>query len=212
MDELRVGRPGPEHAGELLTVQRAAYVTEAQRYDAPRIPPLTETLDEVRADLVSGPVVRAAWLGSRLVGSVRGRVDGDRMEIARLTVAPDVQGRGAGRALLEALHAAAPAAVRTCWLVTGARSADNVAFYRASGYAVVGAAVDAAGVELVRMERHRDRSRGARPTVAAPEEGTRAGRPGTSRRPGRVREADGGCLPDPPARTRPARPDPAGAG
>lgn len=153
MDELRVGRPGPEHAGELLTVQRAAYVTEAQRYDTPHIPPLTETLDQVRADLAAGPVVRAVWLGPRLVGSVRGRVDGDRMEIARLTVAPDVQGRGAGRALLEALHAAAPPAVRTCWLVTGARSDDNVAFYAAAGYAVTGRAVDAAGVELVRMER-----------------------------------------------------------
>jgi GNAT superfamily N-acetyltransferase len=158
MDELRVGRPGPEHAGELLTVQRAAYVTEAQRYDAPHIPPLTETLDEVRADLATGPVVRAAWIGPRLVGSVRGRVDGDRMEVARLTVAPDVQGRGAGRALLEAVHAAAPATVRSCWLVTGARSTDNVEFYRTCGYAVVGTTVDSAGVDLVRMERDRDRS------------------------------------------------------
>jgi hypothetical protein len=31
---LAVARPGPEHAGEVLTVQRAAYVTEAQRYGA----------------------------------------------------------------------------------------------------------------------------------------------------------------------------------
>ncbi|WP_300019422.1 GNAT family N-acetyltransferase [Pseudonocardia sp.] len=158
MDELRVGRPGPEHAGELLTVQRAAYVTEAQRYDAPHIPPLVETLGEVHADLESadrgaGPVVRAAWIGARLVGSVRGRVDGDRMEISRLTVAPDVQGRGVARALLTAVHAATPDAVRTCWLVTGARSEDNMRLYAAAGYAVTGRAIDAAGVELVRMER-----------------------------------------------------------
>lgn len=154
---LRVARPDPEHAGEVLTVQRAAYVTEAQRYAAPDIPPLRETLEELRTDLAraDGPglVARAAWLGPRLVGSVRGRIGGTAMEVARLTVAPDLQGAGIGRALLAALHAAVPAPVTTCWLVTGARSADNLRFYAAAGYVVVGAVTDAAGVGLVRMER-----------------------------------------------------------
>jgi GNAT superfamily N-acetyltransferase len=122
-ERFRVDRPGPRHAGEILTVQRAAYVTEAQRYRAPDIPPLVETLAELRADLARaddhGLVARAAWLGPRVVGSVRGRVTGSRMEIARFAVAPDVQGAGIGRALLAAVHAAAPAPVTTCWLVTG---------------------------------------------------------------------------------------------
>lgn len=155
MDQLRVGRPGPRHAGELWTVQRAAYVSEAQRYDAPRIPPLLETLEQVRADLAGDVPAAAAWLGPRLVGSVRGRVEGDRMEIARLTVAPDVQGRGVGRALLAAVHAAAPAVVVRFWLVTGSASHDNRRLYAAAGYREAGTAVDAAGVELVRMERER---------------------------------------------------------
>ena len=68
-------------------------------------------------------------------------------------MAPDVQGRGVGRALLAALHAAAPPSVRTMWLVTGARSDDNRRLYAAAGYVVVGSVVDDAGVELVRMER-----------------------------------------------------------
>lgn len=152
-----MGRPGVEHAGEVLTVQRAAYVTEAQRYGAPDIPPLRETLDALRADLAEADsrrlVARAAWLGPRLVGSVRGRVDGTRMEIARLTVAPDVQGRGIARALLAAVHAAAPPGVVTSWLVTGARSDDNIRVYTAAGYRPTGTVVDAAGVGLVRMER-----------------------------------------------------------
>lgn len=156
-----------EHAGEVLTVQRAAYVTEAQRYDAPHIPPLRETLDEVRADLAGDAPAVAAWLGARLVGSVRGRLDGDRMEIARLTVAPDLQGRGIGRALLAAVHAAAPEQVTVCWLVTGARSTGNVALYAAAGYLPVGTVVDDAGVGLVRMERER----GSSPDVS-----TRSGR------------------------------------
>ena len=36
-------------AGELLTLRRAAFVTEAQQYDDPHIPPLTQTLDELAA-------------------------------------------------------------------------------------------------------------------------------------------------------------------
>lgn len=155
MDQFRLARPGPEHAGELLTVQRAAYVTEAQRYDAPHIPPLVETLDEVRADLAGDVPAVAAWLGPRLVGSVRGRVDGGGMEIARLTVAPDQQGHGLGRALLAAVHAAAPASVQRFWLVTGERSDDHRRLYAAAGYVDTGSVVDAAGVGLVRMERGR---------------------------------------------------------
>jgi GNAT superfamily N-acetyltransferase len=154
---LHVARPDPEHAGEALTVQLAAYVREAQRYAAPGIPPLLETVAEMRADFAraDGPdlVARAAWLGPRLVGSVRGRIDGDRMEVVRFTVAPDLQGRGIGRELLAAVHAAAPAAVRCCWLVTGARSDGNIRLYTAAGYRAVGRSTDAAGVDLVRMER-----------------------------------------------------------
>lgn len=49
----------PGDAGELLTLQRAAFVTEAQLYDNPHLPPLTETLDALRADLAAGPALKA---------------------------------------------------------------------------------------------------------------------------------------------------------
>jgi GNAT superfamily N-acetyltransferase len=100
-------------------------------------------------------LARGAWIGPRLVGSVRGRVDGergDRMEVLRFSVAPDVQGRGVGRVLLSAMHAAAPQATRVFWLVTGAESPENVHLYTSAGYRIVGTVIDAAGVRLVRME------------------------------------------------------------
>jgi ribosomal protein S18 acetylase RimI-like enzyme len=152
---IHIGPLTVAHAGEALTVQRAAYVTEAQHYDAPRIPPLVETLEELRADLASGVLALGAWDGTRLAGSVRGRVDADRMEVARFSVAPDLQGRGIGRALLEAVEAAAPKAVRTFWLITGADSADNLRLYRKAGYEIVGETTDAAGVTLVVLEKPR---------------------------------------------------------
>ncbi|MFI7674105.1 GNAT family N-acetyltransferase [Actinophytocola sp. NPDC049390] len=152
---IHIGPLTVAHAGEALTVQRAAYVTEAQHYDAPRIPPLVETLDELRADLASGVLAFGAWDGSRLAGSVRGRVDGDRMEVARFSVAPDLQGRGIGRALLAAVEAAAPVEVGTFWLITGVDSAGSLRLYRTAGYEVVGETTDTAGVALVVLEKPR---------------------------------------------------------
>ena len=152
---IHIGPLAPAHAGEALTVQRAAYVTEAQHYHAPRIPPLTETLDELRADLMSGVLALGAWTGTRLAGSVRGRVTGERMEIARFSVAPDLQGQGVGRTLLAAVEDAAPPEVTVFWLVTGESSEENLRLYRKAGYEIVGESADAAGVALVVLEKPR---------------------------------------------------------
>lgn len=150
--ELRVGPVGTEHAGELYTVQCAAYVSEARRYRTVEIPPLNETLAEVEKEIADPNVlVLGAWLGSRLVGSVRGRISGALMEIARFAVAPDQQGRGVGRDLLAAMEAATPASVETLWLVTGSLSESNVRFYQRSGYQLAGTTLDPVGIEIVRM-------------------------------------------------------------
>jgi ribosomal protein S18 acetylase RimI-like enzyme len=145
----------PEEAGEALTVQYAAYLAEGRRYGTTDIPPLVETADEVVADLRRPDVVGfAARLGPRLVGSARLRgVSGPGpVAFVRVSVAPDVQGRGIGAALIDAAHAGLPAGT-TSWLVTGVDSAENLALYRRRGYVERGRERDAAGVALVRMER-----------------------------------------------------------
>jgi GNAT superfamily N-acetyltransferase len=152
-DGVRVGPVGQADAGEVFTVQRAAYVSEARRYGLV-IPPLLETFAELRQEIADPAVLcHGAWLGARLVGSVRGRVAGACMEIARFAVAPDVQGRGVGRALLASIEAAAPAGVDTLWLVTGSLSTDNLHFYERSGYVRVDTGHDAVGVEIIRMRK-----------------------------------------------------------
>jgi tRNA (guanine37-N1)-methyltransferase len=122
--------------GELVTLQRACWVTEAQANATLEIPPLVESLDEVADSMTRWQtwVVRA---GGRLVGSVRGRpaVDDPRTwEIGRLMVAPDLQGRGIGRALLEFAERAAAPGTMTYWINTGRDSAANLRRYRRAGY------------------------------------------------------------------------------
>ena len=45
--------------GEILTLQRAAYVTEAQVYGDPMLPPVIQTLDQLRAEMADPQC--AAW-------------------------------------------------------------------------------------------------------------------------------------------------------
>lgn len=122
-------------AGEVLTLQRAAYVPEAQRYRDPDLPPLVETLDELAAALRSPSVVAlGVRLGHRLVGAVRLRVDDGVAHLGRLVVAPDLQGRGIGSALLTACEQALPPGVREIRLFTGDRSEATIRLYERFGY------------------------------------------------------------------------------
>jgi len=123
-------------AAELCTLQRACWVSEAVANASLDIPPLTETVAVVRQGLLDWQtwVVRDS---GRLVGSVRSRrspQDPATWEIGRLMVAPDLQGRGIGRALLGFAERAAPAGTTCFWLNTGRRSLDNLRRYRRAGY------------------------------------------------------------------------------
>jgi GNAT superfamily N-acetyltransferase len=137
-------------AGELLTLQRAAYVTEGQLYDDLRLPALVQTLDELRLELAAGGGL-VAREGTRMVGGVRFRVDGEVLHVGRLTVAPDRQGAGIGSRLLADVERAAP--VRRAALFTGHRSEGNLRLYRRSGYAEVRREPVRPGLTLVHLEK-----------------------------------------------------------
>ncbi|WP_435744766.1 GNAT family N-acetyltransferase [Nocardioides sp. SYSU DS0663] len=129
--ELRPARPAD--AAEVLVLQRACWVAEQHDNPDVRIPALHETYDEVRAWVERDHVLVARAAG-RLVGAVRGSLDGDVWHVGRLMVAPDVAGRGLGRALLAAVEAAAPPGAASYQLVTGAGSLRNQRMYKKAGY------------------------------------------------------------------------------
>ncbi|UFU03888.1 GNAT family N-acetyltransferase [Ruania suaedae] len=135
MDELKIDVVDAEHAGELLTVRRAAFVTEAQLYDDPHIPSLTQTLDELVADLERADVVTlGAWDGPRLVGSVRVGLEEDRALLGRLAVVPDLQGQGIGTQLLMAVLQYLPEQTQEVWVFTGQDSKQNLSLYAKHGF------------------------------------------------------------------------------
>jgi ribosomal protein S18 acetylase RimI-like enzyme len=123
------------HAGELLTLRRAAFVSEAQLYDDPHIPPLTQTLHELRDDMARDDVVTVgAWEGHRLVGSLRLEIEGGKATLGRLAVAPDKEGRGIGTSLMFAILQYLPEQVTEIWAFTGKDSKKNLAMYTKHGY------------------------------------------------------------------------------
>ncbi|WP_433255856.1 GNAT family N-acetyltransferase [Streptosporangium sp. CA-135522] len=126
-----IERAEPEDAGEILTVQRAAYVSEAQLYGDPFIPPLVESSEQVRKAVETGTVL-VARRGKRIVGAIRGQLSGTTCRVGRLVVAPDAQGRGVGGTLLAALHEEVPAVAFD--LFTGHLSEGNLRLYRRHGY------------------------------------------------------------------------------
>ena len=134
MDDLTVRSIRPEDAGEVLTLQRAAFVQEAQIYGTPQLPPLTQTLAELEAELVDN-LGCVAVDGTRIVGAVRARRDGELLLVGRLTIAPDQQGRGIGTRLLAAVEERGAALGATeAELFTGSLSEANLRLYLREGY------------------------------------------------------------------------------
>ena len=144
-------------AGEILTLQLACWVAEQRANPGVEIHALRETLDDVRRWLGRWTVI-VRRRGGRLIAAARGRVErhGDHAgawDVGRLMVAPDLQGQGLGRDMLERIEAAAPAGVSTYVLFTGAGSVDNLRMYKKAGYRLRGAAPGEPGAVVLTKKR-----------------------------------------------------------
>jgi len=121
-----------QDAAEILALQKLAYQSEAAIYNEFGISPLTQTLEEMRADLARQTCLKATMDG-RIVGSVRAHLKDDTCYVGRLIVHPSVQNQGIGTRLMDRIESAFPSANRF-ELFTGHRSERNLYLYRKLGY------------------------------------------------------------------------------
>lgn len=134
MDDLTVRPIRPDDAGEVMTLQRAAFVQEALIYGTPEMPPLTQTLEEVESELHEN-LGCVALDGPRMVGAVRARLDGSLLLVGRIAIAPDRAGEGIGTTLLGAVERrGAEAGATEAELFTGSLSEANLRLYGREGY------------------------------------------------------------------------------
>jgi ribosomal protein S18 acetylase RimI-like enzyme len=123
-----------EDAQDVLDLQKLAYQSEAALYDDYSIPPLTQTIEQIRADFRQQVVFKAV-LDGRIVGSVRGSIQDGTCHIGRLVVHPDLQNRGIGQTLLSTMEKHFDQAHRF-ELFTGDRSERNLYLYSKCGYRI----------------------------------------------------------------------------
>lgn len=116
---------------EILALQQLAFRSEAVLYDDYSIPPLLQTIEELKAEAGKSVILKAV-ADRRIVGSVRAYRQGDTCYIGRLIVHPAYQNQGIGRRLLSAIEGCFAG-----WrleLFTGSLSRKNLALYERMGY------------------------------------------------------------------------------
>ncbi|QEW01031.1 GNAT family N-acetyltransferase [Microbacterium caowuchunii] len=153
MSNVRIRPVRPDDAGEVLTLQRAAFVQEAQIYGSVEMPAFTQTLAAVEAELIENDGC-VAHIGPRMVGVVRARHDGSLLLIGRIAIAPDVQGEGVGSALLGAVEERGREQGCTeAELFTGSLSEANLRLYTREGYVETERVATGDGIEEVYLRK-----------------------------------------------------------
>jgi ribosomal protein S18 acetylase RimI-like enzyme len=140
-------------AAAVLACQRAGYAVEAELMGFDGIPPLRETLDELRqcGQRFFGSFDEAGLAG---VVSWKKLADGT-VGICRLVVAPRAFRMGHATALLHALDLAEPAERFT--VSTGTSNIPALTLYRRLGFTPIGTREVALGVTVTLLERRPQR-------------------------------------------------------
>jgi ech hydrogenase subunit C len=123
-----------DDAEKLLEVQKLAYRSEAEIYNDFSIAPLTQNLDEIKADFATRTFLKAV-IDGQIVGSVRGYVKDGSCLIERLFVHPGFQNQGIGTRLIQEIEAAFPGA-QSYELFTGHRSKRNIFLVKKLNYKI----------------------------------------------------------------------------
>ncbi|MGK5630668.1 GNAT family N-acetyltransferase [Streptomyces sp. URMC 123] len=144
-----------QDAEQILKLQYLCYQSEAELYGDYTIEPLTQSLDDLRAELSQGRVL-VARLGAEVVGSVRATVDEHgTASIGKLMVHPRLRGHGLGGRLINAIEKelAEELAAKRYRLLTGHRSEGGLRLYRRLGYAPVGTEEVSRRLSVITLEK-----------------------------------------------------------
>lgn len=120
---------------EILALQRLAFYGNSIRYNDPEMPPLPQTLEELTEES-RGQLFLKAILDGRIVGTARGRLDGNVCRVSKVMVLPEYRNRGIAGRLLEAMEKEFD--VRTFELKTGYLDEGNIRLYQSKGYILTG--------------------------------------------------------------------------
>lgn len=119
---------------EILQLQYLAYQSEAALFGTKDIPPLTQTIEDVRDEYNAGIVLKMVSEDNKIVGSIRAKEEDNTVYISKLMVHPDYRRRGYGTRLLTEIENHYPG--KRYELFTSTRSSDNIRLYQTNGYQI----------------------------------------------------------------------------
>jgi ribosomal protein S18 acetylase RimI-like enzyme len=138
-------------AEEILSLQKLAYQSEAEIYNDFNIPPLVQTLEEIKKNFGIQFLLKAV-MDEKIIASVRAHTKEGTCYIGRLIVHPDFQNQGIGTKLMVEIEKI----FSTCQrfeLFTGARSERNLYLYQKLGYKIFKTAKITDQTTIVYLER-----------------------------------------------------------
>lgn len=143
--ELTV-RPGtPADYPAALEIQRRAYQLKEVPLYGPNLLPLRETPEDLAAEAAEGKRLLVGTHAGRVVASIRVKQQEDgAIYSCRLSVDPDLQGKGIGQRMMQAVEALHPEADEFT-LDCGVDSAENRHIYTKLGYRETGVELQAKG-------------------------------------------------------------------
>jgi len=151
MQEIRIEKASIADTVAVLAVQKAAFEVQGKLYETDDLPPLRENAAQFAEALESWCILKAR-LDSRVIGSVRGKREGEVCHVARLSVAPDLQNRVIGRRLMQAIEEVFDDCPRI-EPFTGARSSKNLALYERLGYVRSGEGPEGGRIPIVFLQK-----------------------------------------------------------
>jgi len=117
---------------EILDLQYLAYQSEAMLLNNFSIPPLKQTIEEVKQEFDNGIFLKVVDKDGVIIGSVRAYAKNGTLFIGKLIVQPNLQGQGIGTNLLTEIEKVCPQ--ERCELFTSDRSEKNIRLYERLGY------------------------------------------------------------------------------
>lgn len=133
MIKMIIKRAQASDLEEILSIQKIAYKSEAEIYNDFTIPPLLQTLNEIKDEFKTNIFLKAVD-DKKIIGSVRGTlINSETCYIGRLIVHPDFQNQGIGTKLMGEIEKNFKECKRF-ELITGHRSLKNIKLYEKLGY------------------------------------------------------------------------------
>ena len=154
MDKIIITLAEKEDLAKILELQKLAYKSEAEIYNDFSIPPLKQTITELKEDFKIQLFLKATYK-NKIIGSVRAFHEGDTCFIGKLIVNLNNQNKGIGMKLMNAIEKRFDS-VKRYELFTGEKSMRNLYLYKKLGYKIFKMEVLNENVKLKFLEKIKD--------------------------------------------------------